>query len=272
LKRLCCQAQGSLRLPDSEITAARLQQRSAAHYERHPFDFMTDEDERNIDAMQPKPFAAFIDRYAAQGSEVAEIGCGPGRATMFMAKRQLSVIAVDISRQSLELARRRAPSAEYVNATNLELPLPSNRFDLVISDGVIHHTPDAYRSLAENARILKPGGALYLGVYNPRGHYYYIYNYVGVPLRWLERFWLGRALVYVLVFPFYHVAHLIKSSGKRTLRGSINFFYDYIMTPRASFHSYEEILGWSRELGLDLLGYDSSLGNVHVFILRKRAG
>ncbi|MBI3675201.1 MAG: class I SAM-dependent methyltransferase [Proteobacteria bacterium] len=251
--------------------SSSLQQKTASHYERHPFDFMTEEDERDIEKTQPKPFVEFVTGYCHHGSRVAEIGCGPGRGTMYLTQRDMNVVAVDISLHSLELARRRAPAAAFLNATNLALPLASNGFDLVVSDGVIHHTPDAHRSFVENVRILKPGGAMYLGVYNRRGYYYFVYNYIGAPLRSLERFWLGRALIYGLVFPLYYAVHRIKSAGKRTLRGSVNFFYDYMMTPRASFHTYEEIEAWGREAGLDLLKYDPSLGNVHVFVFRKKS-
>ena len=84
---------------------------------------------------------------------------------MYLTRLGHRVTAVDISRGSLERARRRAPRAFFVQASNLELPFADACFDAVVSDGVIHHTPDAFKSLAENARILRPGGHLYLAVY-----------------------------------------------------------------------------------------------------------
>jgi len=246
-----------------------LQQRTIAHYEAFPFDFMTPEDEAAIEAMQPPPFRAFIAAHGVAPKRIAEIGCGPGRGTMYLCRKKLDVTAVDISARSLALARARARDAQFVRASNLELPLPAATFDLVVSDGVIHHTPDAKTSLRENVRILRENGHLYLGVYNRHGYYYYIYNWAGPPSRWLERFLAGRVLIYAAVFPVYYLAHLIKSRGKRTLRGTVNFFYDYIITPRASFHSRADITAWGEEMGLELLGYDPSLGNVHVFVFRK---
>jgi len=250
-------------------TRAELQRRTRAHYEAYPFDFMTPGDEAPIEAMQPPPFRAFIAAHAKPGMIVAEIGCGPGRGTMYLAREALAVTAVDLSAASLALAKGRAPDAHFVRASNLELPFADEQFDLVVSDGVIHHTPDAKTSLAENGRILKRNGHLYLGVYNRHRYYYYLYNWLGPPLRWLERFQLGRALIFATVFPVYYAAHLIKSRGKRTLRGTVNFFYDYIMTPQASFHSRDEITRWGGEMGMHLLHYDPSLGNVHVFVFRK---
>lgn len=251
--------------------AADLQARTAAHYEGHPFDFLTAEDEQVIEAFQPAPFRRFIRAFARPGAAVAEIGCGPGRGTMFMAQEGLQVTAVDISANSIALARRRAPEARFVRATNLALPLWSGAFEIVVSDGVIHHTPDPRTSFSELVRLMRPGARLYLGVYNRDRYYYWLYTYLGPPVRWLERSKLGRVLVYGVVFSPYYLAHLVKSRGKRTLAGASNFFYDYIITPRASFHSRAEITAWGAAEGLTLLDYDKSLGNVHVFFFEKPA-
>lgn len=248
-----------------------LERRTAEHYESFPFDFLTPADERAIEEMQPAPFRDFIEGHARAGQLVGEIGCGPGRGTMYLAKRGLKTVAVDISKRSIDLAKKRAPSATFVQATNLNLPFADGAFDLVVSDGVIHHTPDAKRSLSENIRVLRPGGHLYVGVYNRKGYYYYIYNVVGRPIRWLERFRIGKLIIYMTVFPLYYAVHLARSRGRRSLKGAKNFFYDYIITPQASFHTRDEIASWGAAEALELLDYNPSLGNVHVFVFRKNA-
>ena len=219
--------------------------------------------------MQPAPFRRFVDKRVVAGAKIAEIGCGPGRGTLFLVRHSADVVAVDISSRSLKLARQRAPAARFVLSTNLALPFANNRFDAVVSDGVIHHTPDPRASFAENARIVKTGGYFYLGLYNKRRYYYYLYTFVGAPIRWLEKRSVGRMLIHGTMIPAYWLVHLVKSRGKRTWRGAVNFFYDYFITPRASFHTYEEICNWASHEGLDLVEYDPSLGNVHVFVFHK---
>lgn len=246
-----------------------LQAHTKAHYDDFPFDFLTAEDERNIEALQPAPFLRFADAYLKPGTKAAEVGCGPGRGTLFMMQRGVDLLAIDISTGSLRLARRRAPDCRFVQATNLQLPLPPGCFDAVVSDGVIHHTPNAHRSFSENARILKPGGMMYVGVYRRRRYYYYLYTYFGRPVRWLEKRIWGKALIYATLLPLYYAAHLVKSRGKRTWRGAKNFFYDYIITPQATFHTREEIESWGRENGLELVEYDENVGNVHAFVFCK---
>lgn len=251
--------------------ASSLQNSTQRHYDAHPFDALTPKDERDPRRVQPKPFLDFCDCCLSSSMSVAEIGCGPGRGTMYLAKLGLDVTAVDISEASLVRAGTRAPAARFVCATNLALPFEDGSFDAVISDGVIHHTPDACRSFRENARILRDGGFLYLGVYKRRSYYYHIYTYAGPLIRQIERSVQGRILLGITVIPVYYIAHLVKSKGQRTWAGAKRFFYDYIITPRATFHTREEVEAWGAKEGLELTVYDPLLGNVHVFVFRKRA-
>jgi len=242
---------------------------TAAHYESHPFEFMTAADAANVESLQPPPFRRFVEIHLHAGDAVADVGCGPGRATLYLLTKGCAVTAVDLTRQALNLARSRGPAGRFVQASNLGLPFVSGAFDAVVSDGVIHHTPDPYRSFVENVRVLRPGGHLYLGVYRRRRYYYYLYTYLGRPVRWLERRGWGRPLVNGTLLPVYYLAHLVKSRGRRTWQGAKNFFYDYIITPRATFHTREEVEEWGRRNGLELLEYHPDVGNVHAFFFRK---
>jgi SAM-dependent methyltransferase len=247
----------------------QLQGKTKGHYDDFPFDFLTQEDEDNIAALQPAPFLAFAENYLHPHTCTAEIGCGPGRGTLFMQNRGVDLFAIDLSMGSLRLARRRAANTAYVCATNLDLPFKTETFDAVVSDGVIHHTPDPRRSISELARILLPGGFLYLGVYRRNRYYYYVYTWLGRPIRCLEKFKVGSALINCTILPLYYLVHLFKSRGKRTWSGAKNFFYDYIITPQATFHTREEIEAWSREVALELLDYEENVGNVHAFVFKK---
>jgi ubiquinone/menaquinone biosynthesis C-methylase UbiE len=245
------------------------QSRTQAHYDKHPLDFLSPEQEQDVANEQPHAFRRFVEERLSVGLRVADIGCGPGRATMYLVSKGMVVTALDLSPKSLILARRRAPAANFVCATNLALPLGDGSFDAVVSDGVIHHTPDAHRSFLENARVVKAGGLLYVGVYRRRRYYFYLYTYVGVPIRWLWQFATGRLLVNATLVPIYYLVHLVKTRGKRTWHGAVNFFHDYVLTPRATFHTREEIEAWGREAGLTLIDYVENVGNVHAFVFRR---
>jgi SAM-dependent methyltransferase len=247
------------------------QKMTAAHYDAHPLDFMSSADEKEIEKVQPRPFLFFVGKYVTPQSCIAEIGCGPGRALLYMRKFSRYLSAVDISYKTLLLARTRVTNANFIQASGLELPFASASFDIVVCDGVIHHTPNARNAFEELARILAPGGALYLGVYKKGGRYYYLYNLLGKPFRALSRNFFGRLLLHLFLIPPYFLVHLIKWRGRRTFRGAVNFFYDYFITPTASFHDYDEIVSWGQAAKLQLAEYDPDVGNVHVFVFLKPA-
>ena len=51
---------------------------------------------------------------------------------------------------------------ELIEGNNLTIPLDSSFADLVVSDGVCHHTGDTVKAFSECVRILKTDGVLYL--------------------------------------------------------------------------------------------------------------
>ena len=258
-----------MKKPAPDTSLSELQAKTECHYNQFPFDFLTPEDEARIAEIQPAAFRDFVDEYLSVDTHVIEVGCGPGRATLYLTRLGHEVTAVDLSLHSVRLARRRASKARFVVGTNLQLPFSDDQFDAVVSDGVIHHTPDAKLAFNENTRILKPGGYFYLSVYRRHGYYYYLYHYVGVPIRWLERFSLGRIIIHSTLLPMYYLVHFIKSRGRRTWQGAKHFFYDYIITPQATFHSREEIEEWGGGRGLQLLRYAPKIGNTHAFVFVK---
>lgn len=93
------------------------------------------------------PTFAEFDRWA--GKRVLEIGCGIGTDTIRFARAGAIVTAVDLSEESLEIARRRAEVYGFADriqcycadAETLAEVVPSEPYDLVYSFGVVHHTP-----------------------------------------------------------------------------------------------------------------------------------
>jgi SAM-dependent methyltransferase len=80
-------------------------------------------------------------------------------------------VGVDISR-SVDVARRhlaQSPCIDLVQADILALPFAPATFDLVISDGVLHHTPSTREALGRVAAVLQPGGEILFYVYRRKG-------------------------------------------------------------------------------------------------------
>lgn len=108
-----------------------------------------------------------------RGKKVLEIGCGIGTDTVNFAKNGAHVTAVDLSPQSLELARKRVEvyglqdqvSFYSGSAEELSSFVPVQAYDLIYSFGVIHHTPHPERVMAQLRQYARPGTTIKLMVY-----------------------------------------------------------------------------------------------------------
>jgi ubiquinone/menaquinone biosynthesis C-methylase UbiE len=101
------------------------------------------------------------------GGRVVDIGTGPGRLIAEVARRRpgLEVVGVDPSVDMLARARRRTAglaNARAILAPAEDLPLDDESVDAVVSSLSSHHWADSAAALAEQARVLRPGGRLWL--------------------------------------------------------------------------------------------------------------
>jgi SAM-dependent methyltransferase len=105
----------------------------------------------------------FRDRWqAATGSwddkVVIDIGCGPGNLYATVGGSPKALIGVDISPGALKMAEECGYMPLLADAQNL--PLADGCADLVVANATIHHCDDMAKTLAEAARLVKPGGML----------------------------------------------------------------------------------------------------------------
>jgi ubiquinone/menaquinone biosynthesis C-methylase UbiE len=135
-----------------------------------------------------------IDLNELPRKRVLDAGCGNGRYTAawrLIGARQ--AVGVDISPLNIATARRRVEQLNINGVTfeqgnALELPFPDNSFDVVFSNGVLHHTVDWRAGVLECVRTLKPGGLgwLYL-IENPGGLFWDVIEILRVITKGLDR-------------------------------------------------------------------------------------
>jgi len=96
-----------------------------------------------------------------RGRKVLELGCGAGEASVYFAKRGADVTATDLSTGMLEVVQKVAAKhgvrVSVRQAVSSRLDFPDDSFDIVYAANLLHHV-DIEPTLAEAARVLKPGG------------------------------------------------------------------------------------------------------------------
>ncbi|ONM49004.1 class I SAM-dependent methyltransferase [Nocardia donostiensis] len=97
--------------------------------------------------------------------QVADLGCGPGRMTAYLAGLGLDVFGIDLSPRMIELARQRYPRLSFREGTLEALDLPDGSVRGVLAwFSIIHLPPERVPGvLAEFHRVLETGGHALLG-------------------------------------------------------------------------------------------------------------
>lgn len=243
--------------------------KASTFYDEHPFDWT----ERYSPAELAEVISPLLLRLLnalAPDAFVLDVGCGPGRVMAFLGYRHIRALGLDRSFTSVQLMKQRCQLPGIV-ADNLALPLADGCADMVISDGVLHHTEDPEQAFSELCRMLRPGGILFLAIYRPRGHYKWLYRFPGGIFRRAVRRQLPRLLVHATALPLYYLAHVLRWRRRRSWRGIRNLFYDYFITPRVHFLHRDTIEEWCRRSGVRLAEYyPRAIGNVQAFVIEKQ--
>lgn len=135
----------------------------------------------SVDVEADAPWHRLIKTYISPedvaGKRVLEIGCGRGGFSCWLAQQPhapCEIVAADFSSTAVQMGER------YAQARSLRgivwqvgdiqaISHPEESFDTVISCETIEHVPDPRRAVAELARVMKPGGRLFLTTPNYLG-------------------------------------------------------------------------------------------------------
>lgn len=102
---------------------------------------------------------------AGVSGTVLEVGFGAGHNLPFYPPGVLRVVAVDPSRASAKLARKRIAAApfpvEFVPLEGERISSPDHSFDSVVSTFTLCTIPNPGKALEQMRRVLKPGGKLF---------------------------------------------------------------------------------------------------------------
>ncbi len=196
-------------------------------------------------------FGRMLDEQIPKGSKVLEIGCGTGQMTNFLAMTfGRTVIGADMCMNSLKLAsdfrdRFGIANAHFVQVNLFRPPFAPASFDVVFSNGVLHHTSDCHAAFRSIAPLVKPGGVIMIGLYNWLGR---------LPTLWrramIERF--GRAAMLL--------DHRLRGMTEDPRQRA--WYMDQYRHPHETRHKMDELLELLDAEGFDFTASVPIIGDV----------
>lgn len=117
-------------------------------------------------------FAKFRD------ARLLEVGCGMGTDLLQFARGGARCVGVDLTPRSIEITRHRfnlyGADGDFMISDGERLPFADESFDVVYSNGVLHHTPDTEGAISEVHRVLRSGGTAKIMLYHRNSLNYWL--------------------------------------------------------------------------------------------------
>jgi SAM-dependent methyltransferase len=195
-----------------------------------------------------------------EGKLVLDAGCGMGRFAEIVECYGGEYVGMDYS-LAIDAAQANVghrPNVHFVQGDIFNLPFRDDAFDLIISLGVLHHTPDPAKAFGRLPRILKPNGKLSITVYDA-GNKVYVAN---------TRFWrrfttrLPREALHALCYaaaPLYYLwtlpvlGNILRAAAfislERDWRWRVLDTFDWYSPRYMSWHTHPEVFRWFKENG-----------------------
>jgi SAM-dependent methyltransferase len=211
-------------------------------YERTPFpSYDGVESIRSlIDQARRGRYARWLDESIAYNSWVLDVGCGTGQLANFLGISCRQVVGTDLSLRSLRLGERfrreqGLTRVRFLQSSLFRPPFAPATFDVVLCNGVLHHTHDPTAGLACLAALARPGGHVVVGLYHRYG-------------RWLTD---ARRLLYRATDGR---GQMLDTTGRGLCDDRRRaWFADQYRHPHESKHTFGEVLAWFEHHGLSFV-------------------
>jgi len=216
-----------------------------AFYEEFPFPGYEDID--SVESLRQKAekgiFARLLDAQIPHGAKILEVGCGTGQLSNFLGMTWgRTIVGADISLNSLKLGQEFKEKNQIDNTSFLQMNLfkpvfRPNSFDLVICNGVLHHTSNPFLGFQSLVRLVKRDGCIVVGLYNTYGRIptdirRFIFKKFGNQWRFLDSRLMDKSL--------------------SDIRKNI-WFLDQYRNPHESKHTIGEVLSWFNQSGVEFV-------------------
>ncbi len=232
-----------------------------AFYETYPYPHVQRFEKKRMETYaQPLLTAAGMTLTELRGKYILDVGCGTGEIACSMATHAKKVVGIDFSKNSIRHATTTSKKFKLTNThfehADLFTYSPEQKFDIVTSFGVLHHTPDFKKGFQRIAEWVKPHGMLIVGFYHPWG---------GMEQRvekWIAEILDGKD-------PAKRLDRVEKRQGVKMNEHSKAFWADRIAHPRENYFRVGDVQELFEENGFNIIGIQSHKPNWKVSNLKS---
>ena len=194
-----------------------------------------------LDKSRRSIFVKKLDDEIPMGSNILEAGCGTGQMSIVLSRYARQIYGIDLSKGSLIEAKQFIDSNDiksvHLFRMNIfKLFFEENTFDVIISNGVLHHTYNPKLAFSKLVRVLKPGGIIVIGLYHRYG-------------RIIQKIRQSLIKNFGDSFKFLDKRFREKISDKKKYA----WFLDQYKNPSETTHTYLEVLNWFKVENIEFL-------------------
>jgi len=232
----------------------KVSDRAKAMYDEHKFgEFSYGRESR--ERSDPN-FMAFV-RAIPPPQQLYDIGCGVG--FWFETYERLGIgrariVGLDLAPGNVENLRAKGYTVHQGSV--LALPFGDSVADNTVCYGVIMVTSDPELAFSELVRITKPGGRLFVAVYNRWHPYFWMIYKATFPIRYIYWNWTKR--IEAVVYPFFwvvlQVITRITMGAFLDRRSCRTTFMDQVITPSAKLYGKSDLRRFAARCGCDVMG------------------
>ncbi len=194
-----------------------------------------------IDKANKSIFAKMLDDEIPMGAKVLEAGCGTGQLSIFLSRYNRQIHGIDISKGSLIEAKKFMTNNSIDNVTLYRMNIfnlffAENTFDIIISNGVLHHTHNAELAFVNLCKILKNNGIIVVGLYHKFGRIFHNFR------KFLIKNF-GRS------FNILDKRFRDNLSSKKVYA----WYKDQYENPSETVHTFKEVINWFEKNNIEYL-------------------
>ena len=194
-----------------------------------------------LDKSSKSIFAKKLDNEIPFHSNVLEAGCGTGQLSIALSRYNRKIHSIDLSEGSLMEAKKFIDKNDIKNVQLYKMNIfnlcfQKNYFDIIISNGVLHHTHNPRLAFAKLIDCLKPNGMVVIGLYHKYGRIVQnirqkLIKIFGERIRFIDR----------------------RFSENLSERKKYAWFQDQYSNPHETKHSYYEVIDWFNENNVEFI-------------------